>query len=166
MVKIEVENLKALREALCVAQSAISQAYGGRSGEYTKGKVSRIGEIIDQIDTLRPLGPNGKHGNRHTEFCGCEDNPYLELLNTWRKIPEFPWFELNGRGDIRFASDLDYRTQEKLGENIWVQEVIPGEKEYHLTGWSRDGRYLESMMVPVSYLIKNAFPDLAVYGTT
>lgn len=166
MVQLEVENLKALRESLCVAQMTIGQFYGERQRDYKQSHIQRIGKVIDEIDKLRPLGSDGKHGNRHTEFCGCEDNPYLELLNTWRKIPEFPWFELNGRGNIRFASDLDYRTREKLGDNIWCNEIIPGHQEYHLTAKSKNGRYLESLMVPVSYLLKITFPDLAVYGTT
>ena len=32
-------------------------------------------EVIDLIDQIRPLGPDGKHGDRHTPYCGCEDGP-------------------------------------------------------------------------------------------
>jgi hypothetical protein len=28
--------------------------------------------IINEIDRQRPLGPDGTHGERHTETCGCE----------------------------------------------------------------------------------------------
>lgn len=76
MVKIEfeIESLKGLREDLCTAQSAITIAYGSRPiNDYVMGKINRIQAILDQIDVLRPLGSDGKHGNRHTEYCGCED---------------------------------------------------------------------------------------------
>ena len=73
MVTLEVENLKTLREALCVAQSGIAQAYGQRQSAYAMTYVKVIQKTINQIDVLRPLGPDGKHGNRHTDFCGCED---------------------------------------------------------------------------------------------
>ncbi len=28
--------------------------------------------LIDHLDLHRPLGPDGKHGDRHTPTCGCE----------------------------------------------------------------------------------------------
>ena len=101
MTTIEIENLKALRESLCVAQSAIGQAYGQRQSEYTTSKIKTIQKVLDQIDILRPLGPDGKHGNRHTEYCGCEDNPYLIMLDEWRAVPGFDGYELSGRGELR-----------------------------------------------------------------
>jgi hypothetical protein len=162
MVKLEVENLKRLRESLCVAQSGISQAYAvGEShslqSEYAMSHIRTIQEVLDQIDILRPLGPDGKHGNRHTEFCGCEDNPYLDLLNEWRRIPEYPWYELSGRGYIRIASDLDDEMYNKIGE-IAVQDVGLGDVEYSIM--VEQGPYIESFMAPVSYLIKITFPEL------
>jgi hypothetical protein len=27
--------------------------------------------LIDECDRMRPLGPDGKHGDRHTVECGC-----------------------------------------------------------------------------------------------
>lgn len=69
LTKIEVENLKMLRETLCVAQGTVWRAGDGRFEEHA----SRIGRLIDQIDSARPLGSNGKHGNLHTPECGCED---------------------------------------------------------------------------------------------
>lgn len=56
-------DLKALREALCRAQS----------GRLTPEDSDRLSEIITEIDRNRPLGPDGKHGDRHTATCGCED---------------------------------------------------------------------------------------------
>ena len=54
---------KWLREALCVQQTHSPD-------EITR---SAIGDLIDLLDIHRPLGPDGKHGERHTSTCGCED---------------------------------------------------------------------------------------------
>lgn len=53
---------KMLRETLCLAQSALHGAH-----------VERLQQLIDECDRHRPLGPDGKHGHRHTDTCGCED---------------------------------------------------------------------------------------------
>ena len=68
MPKLEVNDLKMLRETLCVAQHTINQAWIPNMHLHS----DRLGELIDQIDILRPLGPDGKHGERHTAECGCE----------------------------------------------------------------------------------------------
>lgn len=62
---------KTLRETLCVAQSRIGGSLfdEGREREH----IDRLQRLIDACDTHRPLGPDGKHGNRHTSTCGCED---------------------------------------------------------------------------------------------
>lgn len=67
-IEVEVEDLKMLRETLCVAQGTVWRAGDGRSGEHA----ARIQKLIDQIDVLRPLGPDGSHGDLHTPECGCE----------------------------------------------------------------------------------------------
>ncbi len=63
---------KMLRETLCTAQAAItalSAVYGhGRRWEH----IGRLQRLIDACDAHRPLGPDGKHGDRHTATCGCE----------------------------------------------------------------------------------------------
>ena len=56
-----------LRETLCVAQTAL----GLLPYDATEHR-DRIGRIVDEIDRQRPLGPDGKHGSRHTDTCGCE----------------------------------------------------------------------------------------------
>lgn len=55
---------KMLRETLCLAQHALADE---------PHHARRLGRLIDACDELRPLGPDGKHGDRHTEHCGCED---------------------------------------------------------------------------------------------
>ena len=65
------DTLKMIRETFCLAQSAINQ---WPSGEGRKpGHVARLQRLIDDIDDQRPLGTDGKHGDRHTPTCGCED---------------------------------------------------------------------------------------------
>lgn len=60
-------SVKALRETLAVAQTEVCNA----DAEY--GKHAKIlQELIDQCDLFRPLGPDGKHGDLHTPWCGCE----------------------------------------------------------------------------------------------
>lgn len=56
------EHLKSLREALCRVSVGASATH-----------VRRISEVIDEIDRHRPLGSDGKHGDRHTDTCGCDD---------------------------------------------------------------------------------------------
>lgn len=161
MVKLEVENLKRLRESLCVAQSGISQAYAiGEShslqSEYAKSHIRTIQKVLDQIDILRPLGPDGKHGSRHTEFCGCEDNPYLELLNSWRVIPAFPIYELSGRGNIRPASDLNSYWKDRT-KNISIGGYG---SEIYYTLWLVEEGYERIYEAPINYLLESTFPEL------
>lgn len=61
------DTLKMLRETLCLAQGGLWSAHRPDS------HVERIGRIIAEIDRQRPLGSDGKHGERHTPTCGCED---------------------------------------------------------------------------------------------
>lgn len=58
-----------LRETLCVAQNTVWRMPDGRYRE----NIDRLQEVIDQIDEKRPIGADGKHGNLHTDECGCED---------------------------------------------------------------------------------------------
>lgn len=71
LLEVPDEHLKSLRETLCLAQSALAH-YTGVRDEYVAGHSKRIGAVINQIDIHRPLGSNGKHGNLHTETCGCD----------------------------------------------------------------------------------------------
>lgn len=70
---IPVADLKATREALCLAQSAlIERKRQGWDIGTVPHHVLRLGLLIAEIDKHRPLGPDGKHGNLHTATCGCE----------------------------------------------------------------------------------------------
>jgi hypothetical protein len=61
---------KMLRETLCVVQTMVGNFdISGRRHEH----VARLQRLIDACDEHRPLGPDGKHRDRHTPTCGCED---------------------------------------------------------------------------------------------
>lgn len=63
------DSIKSLRETFCVAQTHV-----GLSGlESAEHHVRLLQRLIDDCDRQRPLGPDGKHGDRHTATCGCED---------------------------------------------------------------------------------------------
>lgn len=69
MTNLEVtDSPKMLRETLCFAQTVVGYAGTSRASEH----VERIQRLIDACDIHRPLGPDGKHGDRHTPTCGCE----------------------------------------------------------------------------------------------
>ena len=60
-------TIKLLRESLCREQV--------RSDQWPSDIASGVDVLIDMIDRHRPLGPDGKHDDRHTSTCGCEVTP-------------------------------------------------------------------------------------------
>lgn len=73
------DPLKMVRETLCVAQAAVGlHTETGRRVEH----IARLQRLIDECDRHRPLGLDGKHGNRHTPTCGCEDKRYGIIWRT------------------------------------------------------------------------------------
>lgn len=71
--QIPVHAVKSTREALCAAQWALGEvARRGLDVDTTPGRIDRLGALIAELDKHRPLGSDGKHGNRHTPTCGCE----------------------------------------------------------------------------------------------
>jgi hypothetical protein len=68
-MEIRIDNVKMMRETLCIAQTAINEHYVNWSTSHVK----RLGELIRELDKHRPVGPDGKHGDRHTPTCGCKD---------------------------------------------------------------------------------------------
>ncbi len=64
------DTLKMIRETLCQAQSAITQWPADEDRKPVH--LARLGRLINDIDRQRPLGPDGKHGDRHTQTCGCD----------------------------------------------------------------------------------------------
>ena len=67
------DDPKQLRETLCIAQSSL--ACRPTDGSILAEHMARLQRLIDECDRHRPLGPDGKHGTRHTPTCGCETPP-------------------------------------------------------------------------------------------
>jgi hypothetical protein len=77
-IPIDPTHIKMLREKLCTAQWAV-QHFDGDAGVYSQSNVhtaesvsAALQGLIDGLDALRPLGPDGKHGTLHTVTCGCD----------------------------------------------------------------------------------------------
>lgn len=64
---------KAIREALCLTWAALVCRYMHLDGADHAARV--LNALIQECDRHRPLGPDGKHGDRHTATCGCDDVP-------------------------------------------------------------------------------------------
>ena len=69
------DSPKMLRETLCEAQTFIGQWMPSNYQSH----LDRLQRLINECDRHRPLGPDGKHGNRHTPTCGCEDKQDEQL---------------------------------------------------------------------------------------
>lgn len=80
MAKVELGNLKVAREALCAAMNGLPNY----SSLYTAQRVA-LSQMIQEIDVLRPIGPDGKHSDRHTLYCGCDDVTAGDLIREERR---------------------------------------------------------------------------------
>lgn len=60
-------SIKMLREDLCRRQV--------QAPEWPSDIASAVDVLINMIDRHRPLASDGKHGDLHTDTCGCEDRP-------------------------------------------------------------------------------------------
>lgn len=66
---------KTLRETLCTAQAIIGNSLHVMPDLKMRHLVN-LQILIDECDRHRPLGSDGKHGNRHTSTCECLDKYY------------------------------------------------------------------------------------------
>ena len=66
---------KMLRETLCVVEYALRELEKARpdfnAGGTIDSHLCRIRHLLDECDRKRPTGPDGRHGNRHADECGC-----------------------------------------------------------------------------------------------
>jgi len=60
---------KQLRETLCIAQSQIGNS--ALNPSLKKTHMDRLQRLINDCDGMWSFGPDGKHGNMHTDMCGC-----------------------------------------------------------------------------------------------
>ena len=67
---------KMLLETLNVASHALNELEKARPGYNAGGTVEqhleRLRHLSDECQRMRPVGPDGKHGDRHTPSCGCK----------------------------------------------------------------------------------------------
>jgi ABC-type nickel/cobalt efflux system permease component RcnA len=74
---------KMLQETLAVCQSLLGQSNDPRKMEH----IQRLQDVINECKRKRPIGSNGKHDNRHTNQCGCNDeHTETERRETWHYI--------------------------------------------------------------------------------
>lgn len=67
------DELKSLHETLCYAQTAIGSNQRLSEDLTASSHIARLQRMLNEIERQRPLGPNGKHGDLHTDTCGCLD---------------------------------------------------------------------------------------------
>lgn len=89
---LDMGNPKTARERLCTLQSTfihdrVADTFYGGMDETDDQMVAWINLLINQIDVIRPLGRDGRHGNLHTEFCGC-DNKGTPVCK-WCRLPVY-----------------------------------------------------------------------------
>lgn len=73
MSKVEIGDLKMTREALCISMSLLGPCV----------ERDLLVSIVQQIDIMRPLGFDGKHGTLHTPYCGCDMALHVAKINNW-----------------------------------------------------------------------------------
>lgn len=67
----ELDGIKMLRETLSAAKTSIYKSELGVN--HSEDHIRRLEDLIKQLDLYRPVNANGKHGDRHTLFCGCDE---------------------------------------------------------------------------------------------
>jgi hypothetical protein len=75
------DSPKMLRETLCVAQTEIGASPWAEL-DLKQEHIARLQRLVDECDRHRPLGPDGKHGDRHTPTCGCDDRTVCPIHHT------------------------------------------------------------------------------------
>lgn len=138
------KSLKSLREALCVAENAVTHRWG--SSHPARAAMS---QIIAEIDRQRPLGSDGKHGDRHTPTCGCEvpgqvveRSPIDELMDL-RALLDLQWTRMGQATELWRRENPAARARlfPDLGELLdWLMKRgdKATEPRRHLSGWCGD----------------------------
>lgn len=73
-------TIKTIGEALSYAECALLNFYPGNSQRAMYARV--IADLLADVKRQRPTGPDGKHGNRHTATCGCDDRRAVQVTGT------------------------------------------------------------------------------------
>lgn len=124
-------NPKALRETLCIAQARIGNS--GLDKHRQERDIAHLQALIDECDRHRPLGPDGKHGDRHTPTCGCDVpeiipgsrglKPFCATCCADEGNPHLDW--CHGTGIVTAPSFAEQLTQLAKDEPWRVIELGP-----------------------------------------
>jgi len=74
MVMVDVGTPKMAREHFAVIQTIVAQEDIFQQNVPAQNMISNV---LEQLDAHRPLGIDGKHGDLHTDTCGCEGHEGL-----------------------------------------------------------------------------------------
>jgi hypothetical protein len=132
-------DLKMMRETLCLAQSALLR--GNETDDYrtSESTAKRIQHLINEIDRHRPLGSNGKHGNWHTQTCGCKDvdhfPPPEDPINVYHVQPR-PYVSRKAIPVRIIETGEEFRTIAECAKHIGgnapgIADVINGLRKQH-----------------------------------
>jgi DnaJ-class molecular chaperone len=70
MAQVEVGNVKTAQEMFRLLEGAVQR--GEVHGVHSRQSMeAMIHSVLRQLDHMRPVGPDGKHGMLHTGNCGC-----------------------------------------------------------------------------------------------
>lgn len=75
---------KTVHEHLCLAQAALAdRVRSKRDVDMSMAAIKTLTGMLRQINEHRPEGGNGKHGEAHTETCGCEGHCAPWSMTFW-----------------------------------------------------------------------------------
>jgi len=127
MVMIEVGTPKMAREMLCRLQSLVSV---DSHDDNKRRDIGQLQGMIDQLDAHRPLGVDGKHGDLHTDTCGCEGHEGLRSAPVAALTPEtstllyHAWYAEQSR--IRHEAEfwLGQAQRDTTNRELWRAKAI------------------------------------------
>lgn len=65
------DSVKMLQETFCLVSAIIGNSTLSDGEKHQH--LGRLQRLINDCQRQRPTGFDGKHGNLHTDTCGCED---------------------------------------------------------------------------------------------
>jgi hypothetical protein len=116
------DDPKMLRETLCVAQNKIlnSPYDKARNMEYAKA----LQRLINECDRKRPIGFDGKHGDRHTATCGCDIPRTLGEHIASDIIIEIMSLFINGEPQVGTRRILESMKDEDFGTVFMMIKIL------------------------------------------
>lgn len=133
-----MRSVKTRRESLLLEQTRLTDSPTDLT-EAEELRLRTVRDLIDVYDTLRPLGEDGKHGDRHTPLCGCDEAKFQ-----WNGLPPsdvvagMAWY-VDGYCDVPVLSD---REKSAVVQQLVFDGVLPTEvlSEWAKSFWARRNR--------------------------